>query len=1086
MKTFYEKNQNQFAAYFNMARQNLYMVMQRISQIIGVDTAAIKENHLSDIIKKWQNLKSDKKEFVSRQLYKHLPFLKCMTDVERIRQKKKAVDVDMLFSVLQNVVVVLTLERDKASHPTFVDERLNDSNYIKSESLVVRCLNHCFTVAVRMIKGRFSLTSSDLEFITKKRYAQRKINPEFEYSIVDEKRHLSDIGRIFLICQFIEKQYATMFFDAMQEQKGPSKVSAFYGNHPEKERKIIREIFSAYRLRPYKERLDGEMESTALALDMLNELKKCPSELFDHLSPRDQEVFRVSSSDDESETEILQKRYSDRFAYLSLRFIDEQKLFDKIRFQVNFGKYRTCLAESKKCVDNLERIRVVQKDLNAFRRYGELEAERLKMLDTGNWHGVKVESTTEVTHEKNSDFPYITNSKTRYVFNGDRIGLGLWVQDGDFNSFGNYMPKIADGKVSCVQPVCWLSVYEIPALLFHLYLCNKNKKKGETEKLIKDQVSLYKKLFKELETIEKIKCRNVKSPRPEEYKEFEEKYGIKWKDVPEKIRDYLTGRSRSGFRLYAEALVKKEIEATETRIERFENNIKKVSSVDNKMGKRMYVDIKPGALATFLMRDILSFQSSAKDGDARGSDKLTGLNYRVLQSNIAQYNLDKIDYRDFRQMFVKAGLVESDHSHPFLKEVLDCKPCDVLDFYKIYLEKKLSYLKSVQREKTYSEEFFLHPDRLRWGKHDKDYFQGLAKRYMEQPIELPRGLFKDDITAMLQKEDFPDDVKAKLADSNVAYMILLYHKYIANDDLQDFYAFPRNYRIVDLLESGKGRMKSRKEKAYLTLEEYEKRDLKKEKDSLVSSLQKEETYNKGKIRFREATVEEKMQEDKHLTKCLKEYDDNERSLRRYKVQDILLFYMAKKALGDSVEEFKLEEISPSSEKSILDVPVPFWITLNVKSADGTVRPVKIKQDSLKIKKYKDFYRFIYDDRVKSLLPLVDDLKVEIDKSDLEEELSRYDRLRPAVFDTLLGFERYIESIFPELKTGRHGFSDSLAKADALDETERKEIRLIRNAFSHNQYPDIEVVKNGKMPEIAEKTNMRLKEQVEKSRQKQGK
>ena len=55
MKTFYEKNQNQFAAYFNMARQNLYMVMQRISQIIGVDTAAIKENHLSDIIKKWQN-----------------------------------------------------------------------------------------------------------------------------------------------------------------------------------------------------------------------------------------------------------------------------------------------------------------------------------------------------------------------------------------------------------------------------------------------------------------------------------------------------------------------------------------------------------------------------------------------------------------------------------------------------------------------------------------------------------------------------------------------------------------------------------------------------------------------------------------------------------------------------------------------------------------------------------------------------------------------------------------------------------------------------------------------------------------------
>lgn len=133
--------------------------------------------------------------------------------------------------------------------------------------------------------------------------------------------------------------------------------------------------------------MESQSGRMALALDMLNELQKCPSELFETLSPKDRSRFRVevditnssenNSSDNSEESQVLMMRFQDRFPRLALRYIDECNVFDKIRFQLSLGKYRYAFYD-KMCIDSKEpdRVRSLQKDLNGFGRLQEIEEER--------------------------------------------------------------------------------------------------------------------------------------------------------------------------------------------------------------------------------------------------------------------------------------------------------------------------------------------------------------------------------------------------------------------------------------------------------------------------------------------------------------------------------------------------------------------------------------------------------------------------------------------------------------------------------------------------------------------------------------
>lgn len=1074
MNNFFKKYQSEFSAYYNMARQNAYITLQHISNIMGYKEGEGKESRLFEMQSVMQVTKEKPNQqiFLLKQLSRFFPVLRIMAECERKKGQIASGSPESIRKVLVNIFNVLNYERDRASHLSFVDERTDSEKYIEKERQVAYYLNHCYTVAVRTIKTRFGKETKDMEIFTKERYKfttefvdgkkirKAEINYNFPFSMVDKDKRLTDLGRVFLISLFIEKRYASIFFDSLQTNN----KSDIYKNLNEEQKSLLREIFSAFRIRLPKERLGNERSDILLALDMLNELKKAPQELFEHLKPEDQDKFRIKSTTGD---DILLRRSEDRFHFFAMRYIDEKRLFNNIRFQVNMGKYRFLKKEDKHCINDEHCMRILQKDINGFGRLQEMEDYRCGISDLWKSRSM-IKPHTDITRNDPNILPYITDSRTQYVFNGDRIGLG-W--PGYSSSEGkslpvrnsSYIPEVSsDNTVECAQPKCWISIYEIPAMVFHILL---NGNSGvETEKLIKDEVEKYKRFFQDIVdgNIQKVKCKDTKNPTPVEYKPIEDKYGIKWSNIPDKLKDYLVGRTRKNFDSYAKTIVCEMIEKNKRAIERFKEDIKKVNGTDNKMGKKSYIEIKPGRLAAFLMKDIIALQPSALTGELKGRDKLTGLNYSVLNAELAMYNAlyDKENFCRLKVMFEKANLIgNSNNRHPFLYKVFDSKPMNTIEFYQSYMKYRLEWLKSVLSKKDFKSVNLLKPERTKWMNRNTEFYKNLAQRYLSQPIELPRSLFEssivDKMIEICADNDNLQELKKRLiryrnkeegVRFNVTYLILKYHESVKNDKSQKFYGWDKGYKVIDKLE-GKSCFRQTN-----FLENY---DFKGKTNEYIDTLEIKQRWNT----YKKASNEEKEIELKKIEKYRKELDENERTLRRLKVQDILLFYLAKNIIGSGVDNFKMKSISPYKEEGILELQIPFSMKFTL--SDGTERT--IYQEAIKIKNYGDFFCYLYDERVKSLLPQIK--KAEINRMELDRELMNYDLTRPEIFSLILDFEKAVNNKYPEMTKERHGFTDLLNKLEVLNSSEKDNIRLVRNAFSHNKYPNIKNIKND-IPEIA--------------------
>lgn len=281
---------------------------------------------------------------------------------------------------------------------------------------------------------------------------------------------------------------------------------------------------------------------------------------------------------------------------------------------------------------------------------------------------------------------------------------------------------------------------------------------------------------------------------------------------------------------------------------------------------------------------------------------------------------------------------------------------------------------------------------------------------------------------------------------NVTYLILKYHELVMNDRSQMFYGWEKSYKVIDKLEGGN---------CFNQTDFLENYDFKGKTNEYIDTLKIKQRWNT----YKKASNEEKEIELKKIEKYRKELDENERTLRRLKVQDILLFYMAKNIIGSNVDNFKMKSISPHKEEGILELQIPFSMKFTL--SDGTEKT--IYQEAIKIKNYGDFFCYLYDDRVKSLLPQIS--KAEIDRMVLDRELMNYDLIRPQIFSLILDFEKSINNKYPEMTKERHGFTDLLNRLEILDSKEKENIRLVRNAFSHNMYPNIENIKED-IPEVA--------------------
>ncbi|MEE1120299.1 MAG: type VI-B CRISPR-associated RNA-guided ribonuclease Cas13b [Prevotella sp.] len=1076
-----------YGTYIPMALMNIQTVLDDIRKKAGIKTE-LKENfedYWEHPVLDENDMTAEQADYVMKRLGECFPFLGIMGENQRTYYNKKAAKdknpqrAAVVFSDMSYCLKisfrVLKAYRDYTTHYKIYDNKFEDGSKFltKSETPLSSIINDYYTVALRMVKDRYTYTPDDMKFMSE-RYKKTNENGKrkmvldyaFPYSLVSQnedktgKQHLSAYGVALLACLFLEKQYINLFFDKLG-------FGSKYPKHP-KRGQIARRSFSICSVRlPKRINVSKSKDMMTVALDMINELKRCPRELYDVLPPERQNRFRSISSD---HNEVLLVRSTDRFAQCLLQYIDYGKMFKKVRFHVNMGKLRYLFNAEKTCIDGNKRVRVLEHLVNAFGRIQELEDCRKDndgnfVANNGAMIKVRGFGNVERDDANPDNYPYMVDTYAHYMLDNNKVEM-LFCDD-------NMLPDIElyGGKwyVNNIVPSCRMSVFELPAMAFHMHLLGAE----QTEKRLVEVYGSYVRLFKAMNEGTLTK-ENIHT------------FGIDEKDMPKQVLDCINGVRHANGGSYHAALKKKlheMAEETDRLLCRLKEDRKAVVCsedkfgnvrYDNKMGKKMFRRISPGRVAAFLAEDIVRFQPTERDGEDYGTDRLTGMNYRVMQAAIAVYNsnnaADGTAFDDFCAMFRNAGLVGGgSKQHPFLENVLNGKPQDTVDFYEKYLIARKRHIANQIKEiegRTIDTQYvmlrvpFFNKDKSRWMARDKDYYSDIAREYLEEiAVELPRQMFDDDIKTCLKSKPEMSDIDFNNA--NVTYLIAEYMRRMRKDTCQEFYEWKRNYKYMDMLikdvRSGKLAVN------YTDIDEREK--LWQERDSRKHEYRKWAIEAKKKQRGRKDNRPAGDIVDDQIARNKNEYEKNERAIRRYKVQDALMFLMAndvlQKSLNINGEKFKVNEIMPDADKGILSEVMSVDFEFKV---DGKI--CKIHADNMKIKNYGDLFVIVNDKRFGPMLKILGtDKVVTLNKDEVETEFKNYNDGRSDVVKLILNFEKSTYETYPDIledfkKTtaegGRYNFNSllmSLQNRGCVTEETKQELRLIRNAFEHNSYPE---------------------------------
>lgn len=1051
----------------------------------------------------------------------------------------------------------------------------------KIQKKLVYYLNNVFKAACRRHKDSHAATSKSLEFLTGcsiKNKLQSYVNtnkfyPHYvrenktdkpverkdffyrigeEYYVIDGKvvkesdLKIEGTSPLVLLSSFGLVYFCAMFLSKGQVKQMLSDVKLFETSPYSKEQNgIVRDIICVYHIRtPRGKKLEGSDGKVTLALDILNELRKCPRELFDVLTPEGQKLFEDKIEDKIGKAygyihdDVVRRiRNIDRFSHLALRYIDETKLFNFIRFQVQLGRFRFKFRD-KICIDGKSEVRILQKEIKGFGRLQEIEQQRKKeyqdMLQTSVSKAMKIDGEDVnlelLQFEKDTadSEPYITDSRAFYNISNNRIGL-YWSEDVTESNVC-YLPKLekveVEGKKLGIKPempapCAMLSIYDLPALLFCHYLCSETKKREwKPERIIIDKYNKLRRFFTDVSEGSFAPVANTK-----ELEEKLEDYSLTINEIPQKLVEYLSSQKPKDQAKRDIALLKGRLvlrlQKTIRRRERFRSDSEKIDSNDNKYAKKAYAAIRYRSLAHYLSKSFLEWQP--------GKDKLTGLNFSKLQSALATFNSAN-QYKQIKNMLTSAKLLEGDIAHPFLKGVLREPINNVEDLYLKYLDAEIEFLKKFFNIKENEngidfEKIGLNKPNVerarfpfirgiaRWEMRTEDYYKKLAQRYLKvdgkpAAIWLPDGIFTDTIVDLLRigyagNKALMDSMTDDKLNANAAYLITKFFELELKDCSQPFYnscepqkigdvtyRFMRVYDLFNILNNTQVpvpmtslQIKERLSKR--SSEEVPNKKPKKDgnviyKKQIIQDID-DFIWNMEDSGNYDSQEEEQNVMRRKLTRALHDVKENERAIRRYKTQDIILFLMAKRLVGEAIgmenvkvsNVFKLNLIcNPHFLNTTVDFKFP------VDNING--KSVYISLHDMSLKNYGEFYRLSSDDRLRSLLEKLvkvtdkEEEKGEFDYAHIMEELTSYNILRSRIFRAVHQLEKMVVShkdfdfLYDPNKdefyinddrdkmAKRNNFKsllELLEKADfkALAENERNLIISIRNAFSHNHY-----------------------------------
>lgn len=1061
-----------FAAYLNLARHNAFLVINDICTTIGKATIDNEENllnsNLFDVL-----ITSTKPQDVVRLttlLESRFPFIKDMVRT----YSRITLATNSLGGPTTNVNPILPAESPQNYYDTFqiIFALLNDYRnafthaYQKTPTFdkkyVEKMLDECFDTAMRKVKDEKGWQQSNVEHLTRltkntdprvrfdRTLPKSMVKKDFQYVMVEENSsgqyQLSEKGLAYFICLFLEKKDAFNFL---------KKISGFKDSR-ETWAQATLEVYTRHRIRIPRVRLENAPgnETTSLLLDMLNELQRCPSELYPHLSPEDQARFMVSENYPDEDTglepETLLLRKSDRFTYFVQRYFDLTNALPTVRFSVDLGNYH--FQSYEKTIGGVPMLRRLSKKVTAF---GKLESFT---NDKKGQDWLSIEKDPKEISE-NTPAPYITKTTPHYHFATDNIGIFFNPSPDPIPQLDSY-PSLEIGKKQRnIQPQLWISRDELMSMTFY-HLMQKDSKPGSdnksVEKILKSYYHTTEAGFKNVIKTPDVHNFATKIDRDEAlnkqiFKNRNPELRDKIIQLPKPLLNALLASNDITWHMKAKAKLDEMLQRTE-RLINAHIKVQDKSNRKNKPGRKGYKPLKPGKMAAFIAQDLLRFQPTIDQiGDTQtGKGKVTGLGYQVLQATFALYGKDKAKLPGLLKEF---RLIESSNPHPFIQNTMKRECRGIAEFYSQYLEDRKLYLAKAKQAKNYESMHWLHLNQAKL-LQEPDFHVKLAERYLNGPFNFPRGVFSALLKNHLSIPDSPlNQILNKEDRANAVYLLKkLFEK--SEDQSQWFYKAKRSYKIFDRLQVKKNSF-SKLIPQYYSPEGFQEK------------LPKLKTW----IASLPETNSAKSPERANRTADLVSFKKNEKHIRHLAAQDQVLFLMVKDLImkvwpdlfqnPSQLNEMKLRAISPDGDQSVLSQFIP--ASLIIKKGKNPDDIINITQNQLKIKNYGDFRRFVKDRRIPGLLKYLNSEQKNITREILEKELSDYESHRIHIFQVFQEFEMTLfKKYSQELKDILSDVNNDVSEHQKLlnlyaaktntDVRNLAPLAAIRNSYSHNELP----------------------------------
>lgn len=712
---------------------------------------------------------------------------------------------------------------------------------------------------------------------------------------------------------------------------------------------------------------------------------------------------------------------------------------------------------------------------------------------------------------------YIVQTYPHYHYFDNKIGFRLDMsREGSSASYpdlnahrANQPEALTNPKGKDMLPEFWMNQEQLLQLAFYSYLQQDNGTILPLHLVLNKYRSGIKKMFNILRTgdvnLEGEPNSRERRDKAQTWinKQFDndngKSYQIPLSGLPKVVVRYLLGKADHQVKVRdvikrAERILKHS-ESLKTHLR------KQLQIADKKRGQKGFRAIKCGPIGDFIAADLMRFQPV--DGNRPDGGKINSQQYQILQKVLAYYgaHIQGKEPPNIVDLLRDANLLSGSFAHPFIGTLqLENQPDKyqgLISFYEAYLEARICYLKQYIKEHRHRKdmEFIPHWLRMRkpstlnsWLKEQLDKDGKLTQpvplasnmlyppvlQMVSQALDIDPQAIEDEGTQTFMRGD--ENIKIPPA---ITWLIKYYLREQGDKPQRMYSEYPRRHKLIDTLKDNRGyRQRFHEKKPQYQLESERQESVKKARKYINEHYpDNEKEVERIRQLFTQPNKKEGYGDSAKAIKLkglIPPYKRDEQRVRFSVSQDMLLYLSAShylESLQLSNEKEKPVWTLHGIEKTLLKTEIDYHLKIPDTEKE-------LKHPACKIRDRGELTLLVRDRRLKSLMPYYSLDEIVFHHTEIRYELHNYRRAKVNVMKNVHELEKQIINVLGEIPNrdeeqekqtkrhfgkGRHGdflyglythYTESHSEqSDAFNPKSFKRTLLIRNAFSHNQYPD---------------------------------